>query len=128
MWKKINASALSPRTPTLCNYFTIIIDDPSPIQRRRCQILGNLNEGVLYVRRRKMTNQMTLANTAEKVSDTRNLDEGVLEVRRAAIDNALRERASRAGIEIAAFSPAPIWEPELRRSRLPLHAASLGCI
>ena len=29
-----------------------------------------------------MTKQMTLANTAEKVPDTRNLDEGVLEVRR----------------------------------------------
>ena len=54
--------------------------------------------------------------------------QAVLEVRRAAIDNALREKAGRAGVEIAAFSPAPIWEPELWLSRLPLHAASLGCI
>ena len=31
--------------------------------------------------------------------------EGVLEVRRAAVDNALRKKASRAGVEVAAIFP-----------------------
>ena len=49
--------------------------------------------------------QATRLSGAAFLRKARRQGEGVLEVRRAKVDNALREKASRAGVEVAAISP-----------------------
>ena len=51
--------------------------------------------------------QATRLSGAAFLRKARRQGEGVLEVRRAAVDNALRKKASRAGVEVAAISPTP---------------------
>ena len=49
--------------------------------------------------------QATRLSGAAFLRKARRQGEGVLEVRRAKVDNALREKASRAGVEVAAIFP-----------------------
>ena len=49
--------------------------------------------------------QATRLSGAAFLRKARRQGDGVLEVRRAAVDNALRKKASRAGVEVAAISP-----------------------